>query len=154
MILSVNDDGSISKRKLRDVLKNHRKSHQVTPDKSNAKLNIPCKPNPKFSQFEKEFKQFNTFEEQLPPKEHFECNKVEVPEPFKHNKPIQQASIQNQVNTVRVPKIFTTTNSQSNPQQVPYWRTETQSLKVQQIKWPPKPVTKAPVPKDPTRFYF
>ena len=150
MIISVNDDGSITKTKLQGVLR----GNQKRPTSKKHTRSRP-KPNPKFSQFDEEFQQLNSFERKVEPKRTVKSNEIKIPEAFKHTAPIQHSSIQNEVSALQVPEIFKSNNSpQSNHLRIRHRQKPIKSLTADQMKWPPEPAKKESSPEDPTRFYF
>lgn len=144
MIVSViSADGSTTLRRLEDHVKKRRKTTR------RRRNNWKSKPQPKFNQFDKEFKQFDSCENELEPRFEVETSKIEIPNSFKHTTPITQSSIQNEVNAIQVPQIFKSNNThQTKSPKVEHRR------KPLQKNWPPEPVKKQPAPENPTRFYF
>ena len=151
MIVSViSADGSTVLRKLEDPLKKKRKStFRYSTSNRKRRKNWKSKPQPKFTQFDKEFKEFDRYENKLESRPEVETSRIEIPESFKHTTAVIHCPVPNEVNPVQVPQIFKSNES-----------AETNSPKIQnrrkplEKKWPPKSVKKAPTPEDPTRFYF
>ena len=141
MILSVNDDGSITKQRLQDVLSNKDvlKSNNALQSKSIKKEHIVFEPKPKFIQFDKEFQLFDKFENKRETREPFECFEIEIPSVFKQEeqniKPY--SSKERDVNRIAIPKVFKGDTLQSESLQLSYWRSKRNKLRLTQKKWPP-----------------